>query len=104
MPSVACPNCRRQISDQSRRCLYCGRLLTASSEAEVQEDLRRTQRMAAIYEAGIGFGGGKGRRHWTDELSEKHIVVKLLFATLMFPLAIFSPFKVLRSIKAIFES
>jgi hypothetical protein len=65
--------------------------------------MRRTQRMAAIYEAGMGLGS-RGRRTWTDELAEAHVVVRLLVATMMLPLMLFSPFRVLRNIKAMFES
>ena len=102
MPTIGCPHCKREIADQSKRCLYCGRLLAVTSEVEAQEDLRRTQRMVAIYEAGIGLRS-RGRRGWIEELREASIAVKLLVATLMLPLMMFSPFRVLRSIKAIFE-
>jgi hypothetical protein len=104
MPTMTCPHCGRQIADQSKRCLYCGRLLPSSgaSEAEVQADLRRSQQMAAIYEAGLGFGR-RTRRTWIDELNESNLALKLLVSVLMLPLMLVAPFRVLRNIRAIFE-
>ena len=104
MPMTQCPHCGRQISDQSRRCLYCGRLLAAAgaSDAEVEADLRRSQQMAAIYEAGIGLPG-RSRRTWIDELNESNLVVKLLVSVLLLPLMAVAPLRTLRNIKAIFE-
>jgi hypothetical protein len=98
MSMLPCPSCGRQISDQSRRCLYCAHSL-APMDAEAE---RRNERLRALYTSGMGMPRVRPPT-LTERLRGGGIVAKsaaLIILVAFFP---FAPFRVFRRIRAIMQ-
>jgi len=100
MAMIACNRCKRQIAEQSIRCLYCGYPVAATDEQREEEEARLA-RLTAMYSAGLGLPG-KHKRHWIERLREESVPTKLLAAGLLLPLMMIMPFKAIGWIREIF--
>ena len=87
MPTIPCPYCKRQISDQAKRCLYCGKPL---DPAEAEGAAKRAQMLAALYGAGVGLPAApKSSR--LEKMRDEPFLVRLLVAVLIMPVVLFWP-------------
>jgi len=100
MAMIACSKCKRQIAEQSIRCLYCGYRL-AATDGERAEDEAHLVRLTAIYSAGLGLPG-QYKRSWIERLQEESVPTKLLAAALLAPLVMILPFRTIAWIRQIF--
>jgi hypothetical protein len=98
MPNIPCPHCGRQISDQSKRCLYCAHPLTAGASGDVD---KRAKMLSAMYSAGVGLPPApKASR--IDRLKEEPLPVRILALAVLVPIGLIVPLpSVWRSIKAL---
>jgi hypothetical protein len=98
MPMLTCPSCGRQISDQSRRCLYCAHLLVPlDAEAE-----RRNERLRALYTSGMGMPRVRPPT-FTERLRGGGVVAKTAALIILVTFLPFAPFRVFRRIRAIMQ-
>lgn len=76
MPNIPCPHCGRQISDQSKRCLYCAKPPTGDTGGAVE---KRAQMLSAMYSAGVGLPP-KQKVSRLEKMRDEPLLVKLAVA------------------------
>ena len=98
MPMLPCPSCGRQISNQSRRCLYCAHPLVAlDAEAE-----RRNEMLRALYTTGMGMPRVRPPT-LTDRLRAGGVFTKTVALIVLVAFLPFAPFRVFRRMRAIMQ-
>lgn len=104
MPMIPCPSCGRQISDQSKRCFYCGNLLSdpAPAEASAAEREAKQARLHAMYSAGLGLPGAAGEG-WLDRVRSGGMPMKLLAAAVLIPVMTIAPMQAFKQLRDIFR-
>src|SRR5690242_12182377 len=80
MAMISCPKCKRQMAEESPRCLYCGHRPSAT-DAERAEDEARITRLSAMYTAGLGLPG-RTQRTWIDRMRDESVTRKVMTAGL----------------------
>ncbi len=99
MPSIPCPHCGRAISDRSKRCLYCAKLLGATGGDEAD---KRARMLAAMYQAGVGLPAAPktGR---LERLRDEPLPVKLAAALVILVVGLVRPFYAWRALRTLFR-
>lgn len=101
MAMISCPKCKRQMAEESPRCLYCGHRPSAT-DAERAEDEARITRLSAMYTAGLGLPG-RTQRTWIDRMRDESVTRKVMTAGLLVPLMMVRPFKAIAMIRDLFR-
>ena len=101
MPAaVLCAKCRRPLTEQAKRCLYCGtpRIVAAPGTPEyevekkaTEEDTKRLERQKAAYSHGMGLGKSAGKPSLADRLRNQSFPVRLTASLLAIPLLMIWP-------------
>ena len=73
MTSIPCPHCGRQISDQSKRCLYCAKPLATDAVGDDAE--KRARMLRAMYEAGVGLPTPE-KQSWFERQRDEPVLVR----------------------------
>lgn len=78
MSTITCPNpkCGRQISDQSKRCLYCAQPLDGDAGGAVE---KRAQMLSAMYNAGVGLPP-RAKESRIEKLRDEPFLVRIVAA------------------------
>ena len=98
MPMLPCPSCGRQISDQSRRCLYCAHaLVPLDAEAE-----RRQEMLRALYKSGMGMPRVRPPT-LIERVRNAGVLTKTLALLVLVAFLPVAPFRVFRNIRAIMQ-
>ncbi len=87
MPNIPCPHCKRQISDQSKRCLYCAKPLDGDPAGEAE---KRAQMLSAMYQAGVGLPP-RTKQSRLEKMRDEPMGVRVVVALLMTPLVLIWP-------------
>ena len=88
MTSIPCPHCGRQISDQSKRCLYCAKPLATDAVGDDAE--KRARMLRAMYEAGVGLPTPE-KQSWVERQRDEPVLVRTVIALLILPMVLVWP-------------
>ncbi len=99
MPNIPCPHCNRQISDQSKRCLYCAKPLDGGASGDVE---KRAQMLSAMYKAGVGLPV-RPKESRLAKVRDEPMPVKVIVALLLLPLVLIWPPWWWNGVKTIFR-
>ncbi|HET7790713.1 MAG TPA: zinc ribbon domain-containing protein [Gemmatimonadales bacterium] len=112
MPTtVPCAKCGRPVSDQAKRCLYCGTYRitaqpgTPEYEAEkkaADEDAKRVERQKVIYAHGMGLGKSAAKPTLVERLSHESLPVRLAASLIALPLLAIWPPLGIKWVKGLF--
>lgn len=99
MPNIPCPHCGRQISDQSKRCLYCAKPLSGEGATEAEQ---RARMLGAMYSAGVGLGP-RVKKSWIERMAEEPLGTRVLVAIPVILFGLVWPPSAWRALKTLFR-
>jgi hypothetical protein len=99
MTNIPCPHCGRQISDQSRRCLYCAKPLSGEGVTEAD---KRARMLSAMYSAGVGLEPKK-KRSFIERMASEPLATRVLVAIPVILFGLVWPPSAWRAIKTLFR-
>src|SRR5580692_1119383 len=112
MPAtVQCAKCGRPMTEQAKRCLYCGthRITAAPGTPEfdaqtkaAEEDAKRVERQKVIYGHGMGLGKSSKKPSLAQRLRHESLPVRLVAGLLAIPLLALWPPWAIKWVKELF--